>query len=310
MRRPYPRGRLGRMTIAYGAWTDGMDASPELLGRLGRTLGVDLTIASVFRGRGDEWPYPVDRQLGADESRTLLVAWDPTGWGDYSWWASGQGDDVVRDHARRCAAYEDTIVIRPWAEMNGDWTTFQPGAIGHESGGTPAEFVAAWQRVVEVVRSIAPNVTFCFNPTTDTYAGTTDVRDTWPGRSYVDVLGLDGYNWGEGDGLRWRTFADIYREQYDRLVTLAPDLPVWICEISCADTESAGNGLAVTGPPADGARASTKGQWWIDMGEQLADGFTKVEAVCFFDADKERNWRVDSSPEALTGLRQMLQALR
>jgi len=30
-----------------------------------------------------------------------------------------------------------------------------------------------------------------FNPTTDTYAGTTPVTSIWPGAAYVDVLGLD-----------------------------------------------------------------------------------------------------------------------
>ena len=108
--------------------------------------------------------------------------------------------------------------------MNGDWTSFQPTPAGEkEHGGTPEEFIAAWRYLVTYLRDRgATNLRWVFNPTTDTYEGTTDIRTIYPGDDYVDVLGLDGYNWGN-TGLswgQWRTFEDIYREQYDRLVAL------------------------------------------------------------------------------------------
>lgn len=41
----------------------------------------------------------------------------------------------------------------------------------------------------------------------------------------------------------------------------------------------------------------------------LPTGFPAVQAVMFFDADKERDWRVDSSPRALAGLREAVGSL-
>ena len=76
----------------------------------------------------------------------------------------------------------------------------------------------------------ATNVRWVFNPTSDTYAQTTDVATIWPGAAYVDVLGIDGYNWGNGGGLAWTAFTDIFYEQYTRLTALDATAPVWICE--------------------------------------------------------------------------------
>lgn len=49
-----------------------------------------------------------------------------------------------------------------------------------------------------------------------------------------------------------------------------------------------------------------KGRWWT---EALAStSFPAVTALVFFHADKERDWRLDSSPTALAGLRAGLAA--
>ena len=157
----------------------------------------------------------------------------------YSEWPAGLHDAYLDQVAAAARAFPYVMYVRPWPEMNGDWTSFQPTPAGEkEHGGTPEEFVAAWRYVVTYLRDRgATNLRWVFNPTTDTYEGTTDIRAIYPGDDYVDVLGLDGYNWGN-TGLswgQWRTFEDIYREQYDRLVALHPTAPVWICEVGCKE---------------------------------------------------------------------------
>ncbi|MCH8626728.1 hypothetical protein MM440_02755 [Arsenicicoccus piscis] len=296
-------GAVAGTPIHYGSWTQGMDAKPALLTETGRTIGRPMSIASIFRGKGDTWPYPGDVQLGS--GRILLVSWSLEDWGGYAWWAAGHGDAILKEQATRLKAYRGTVALRPWAEMNGDWAAHQPLPAGGQQkarGGTPAQFNAAWRRVVTLFRQQGvTNVRWVFNPTTDTYAGTTDIRSIWPGAGYVDVLGLDGYNWGDGAGLRWRSFTDIYTEQYRRLVALKPGAPVWICEISSADPTSRGAGPAVSAPAGQ-----SKARWWLDMHAALRTGFPAVQAVVLFDANKERNWLVRSSPAAATGLAQAL----
>jgi mannan endo-1,4-beta-mannosidase len=153
----------------------------------------------------------------------------------------------------------------------------------------------------------AANVRWVFNPTTDTYPESTDVRVIWPGRSYVNVLGLDGYNldgynWGTGGSFTWRSFANIYQVQYNRLVALAPTLPLWICEIGCAEPLSTAN--TDTGPAGQ-----SKAQWWKDM-SLAARKMPAVRGVVLFDVRKERDWSASSSTGALSGLRGALTTMR
>ena len=182
-----------------------------------------------------------------------------------------------------------TFYVRPWAEMNADWVAFQPTPSGDRpAGGTYAQFMRAWRYVVGFFRSHgASNVRWVFDPTTDTYAETTPVASIWPGARYVDVLGLDGYNWGTGGVLRWRSFADIYRTQYARLTALAPRLPVWVCEFG-SKAANENDGAAVDPHHSTAA-------WYAGMFSWLR-GAHAVRALVMFDVRKERDWRVQASP--------------
>ncbi len=217
--------------VTVGAYVDGMDSNPALLNQFDQTIGEPTTVASIFRGYGEIFPSAADIALTNGGQRSLLVAWylDVDRFTGYT---SGAHDAYLTQEADAVKAYNGVVYIRPWAEMNGDWQDFQPTASGSaQFGGTPAEFIAAWQHVVNVFRTAgATNVRWVFNPTSDTYAETTDVATIWPGAGYVDVLGIDGYNWGNGGGLAWTAFTDIFYEQYTRLTALDATAPVWICE--------------------------------------------------------------------------------
>ena len=298
-----PTALTSTIPLDLGAYSQGMDRDPRVLDRTASAVGRPMAIASVFRGRGDDpyWPYPSDRAMGA--TRTLLVAWSLEDYGNYAYWSSGRGDAVLRAKARTLRAYGRPVVLRPWAEMNADWVAHQPTAGAAKSrGGSPAQFKAAWRRAVTIFRQErATNVRWAFNPTTDTYAGTTDVRTIYPGNDVVDILGLDGYNWGttRTRNLGWRSFDNVYATQYQRLVALAPRKPVWICEISSADPASAG----VSRVPVSAPSGRSKATWWRDAFARMRTGYRNVQAVVIFDVDKERNWRVASSSGSASGLR-------
>jgi len=287
--------------VVFGAYTDGMDSSPHRLNDLSTVLRQPLSIASVFRGEGDIWPGPVELALAAN--RTLLVAWS-LDHHSFGYWASAAARPELVAVALRVKAYGRPVAIRPWAEMNGDWQSFQPTALPTDGYATGyLAFQAAWRNLVNVFRGQGvTNVRWVFNPTTDTYPETTDVRRIWPGRTYVDVLGLDGYNWGTGGIFTWRSFTNIYQTQYSRLVALAPHLPLWICEVGCADPLSSRN--VVTAPTGQ-----TKALWWREASLATAR-MPAVRAVVLFDISKERDWRAQSSSSALTGLRGALATVK
>jgi mannan endo-1,4-beta-mannosidase len=203
-------------------------------------------------------------------------------------WSTGDHDAYLDQIAAAARAYPHDAYVRPWPEMNGDWQTFQPTADGSRvHGGTYAEFRQAWRYVVTYLRDRgADNLRWVFNPTADTYAETTPVSRIWPGAAYVDVLGLDGFNWGKDAGWgRWRSFPQIFGEQYAELTALHPRAPVWICEVSSKEP------LTDDGAPVDTDR--DKGAWVRTMFDHL--GMPRLRAIVWFDADKERDWRASSS---------------
>jgi hypothetical protein len=206
--------------IALGAYADGFSGAGSQVSQLEAQLGSRLAVASSFRGWGDLFP-DATQQVDSDSGHTLLVAWDlgDTSVTRFSTFPAHAHDTYLAQEAAVAKRYGKTLYVRPWAEMNGDWSAFQPTPDGsHPAGGTYAQFVAAWRYVVDFFRNHgATNVRWVFDPTTDTYDGTTPVASIWPGLSWVDVLGLDGYNWGTGGAFSWRTFGDIYSAQYARL---------------------------------------------------------------------------------------------
>jgi hypothetical protein len=278
--------------VAFGAFAAGFPGSGSQIGQLERQLGTHLAIASSYQGPSSVFPDASER-ADASTGHTLLVSWDlgETSDSRFSTFTDGSHDGYLAQVARAVAAFGKPIYIRPWAEMNADWVAYQPTADGAQpAGGTPEEFVAAWQYLVTFFRDHgASNARWVFNPTADTYPQTTDVRTIFPGSEYVDVLGLDGFNWGNGGALRWRSFTDIYQTQYQRLVSLAPGVPVWVCEFG--SKEPAEN----DGAPADPSHS--KSAWYSALFASTA--FPAIDALVMFDVDKERDWRVASDQRAL-----------
>ena len=233
--------------------------------------GHQVEIVSIFAGAREEWAAP-----GTD--RDVLVSWhldSASGGGPYAWWAAGHGDGLATAAAKRCSRLAARgIYVRPWAELNADWVDF----------GSMRDFPTAWVRVRDIFRLHAPDVRFVFNPTADTYPETTDVRTIWPGLEHVDLHGLDGYNWARPEYGGWRSFDDLFAQQYRRLQQCAP-LPVWVCEVGCAERPLMGD----------------KGTWYAEMADVLPTKFPKITALVAFDVRKEEDWRVSSSPQALAG---------
>jgi hypothetical protein len=285
--------------VRFGAYTAGMVADPRRLADYeARTQPVQ--VASYFYGFGDEFPADIERRFSDGGRRDVLIAWD-MGATRFADWASGRHDAYLRVIGAHARAYPYPLYVRPWPEMNGDWQSFQPTSSGSKrDGGTPAEFVDAWRHVVDRIRSAGgTNVKWVFNPTADTNPWTTDIRTIWPGADVVDVLGLDGFNWGSGGRFVWQEFEQIFRDQYARITSLHLTAPVWICEYGCKEP------AVDDGAPIDPQHA--KGAWISRMLSTTA--FPRVTTLIAFDARKERDWRIASSPESLQTWRRCVAAL-
>ena len=279
--------------VAVGAWVGGMDANPAVLNTFDQSIGRPTTVASVFRGYGEIFPGPTDVALTNGGQRSLLVAWYLNN-GNFASYTAGQHNAYIDQEAAAAKAFGRTIYIRPWAEMNGDWQDFQPTTSGSKvNGGTPAQFIAAWRFVVDRFRADgATNVRWVFNPTAD-YTAEPAVAAIWPGATYVDVLGIDGYNFGTGGGSHWMSFIDVFSIQYNRLVALDPAAPVWITEFASKEPQ------INDGAPAD--PTNSKARWYADA--LASTTLSHITTLVFFDENKERSWKLNSSADTLTVVR-------
>ncbi|TYQ10697.1 UNVERIFIED_ORG: Beta-mannanase [Gordonia westfalica J30] len=165
--------------------------------------------------------------------------------------------------------------------MNGTW---YPWSIG-VNGNTATDYRAAWSRVHSIISHEAPEVRFVWAPNAMT-EGTGDFTDCYPGDDVVDYLGLDGYNWGQSSGHQWQSAQMLFSESLDALNRVSPDRPVIITEVGCAD----------------GGTPNLKAQWIADF-FSVIESHPAVSSFVWFQMDKERDWRFNSTPASTKSFR-------
>ncbi len=138
------------------------------------------------------WSEPFQAGFAATAARhgsVPMVQIDPTGV-SMSAIASGRYDAYLDAYARAVRAYHQPVVLSFGHEMNAPWYSW--GYV-HTS---PAAFVSAWRHVVTVFRRLgAGNVTWLWtvNVIQSRDGRTLRPAPWWPGRSYVNWVGVDGY---------------------------------------------------------------------------------------------------------------------
>lgn len=103
--------------------------------------------------------------------------------------AAGQYDDYLSSLAAAIKAFGKPVIVCFGHEMNGDWYSW---GYQHTSASV---FVAAWRHMVDVFRSAdAKNVTWLWTVNIiDNNIPIPNPAPWWPGKSYVNWVGIDGY---------------------------------------------------------------------------------------------------------------------
>ena len=272
---------------------EGSTVSP--IAQLTALAGVAPRYLHRFASIRDSPPIAeLDAIIGAGATPLLtLEPWNPDGGIDQPLFAlsrvaAGAFDGDLRRWGTALAAWDKPLLFRFAQEMNGTW---YPWAVGR-NGNTAADYVAAWLHVRSVVVAAgARHVRFVWAPNVIT-SGTAPFLDMYPGHDTVDVIGLDGYNWGDVPGHHWQSPPDLFSASLDALHALDAARPILITEVASAE-----------GPTPD-----LKARWIRDFLAAIKTD-PRIESFVWFQMDKERDWRFNTTPQSTAAFRAGLAAL-
>ncbi len=189
---------------------------------------------------------------------------------------SGQHDARLYRWARQIKSFGHPVYFRPMSEMNGNWTVWS----GTANGNRPADYVPAWRHIRNIFKAVgANNAIFVWSPNRDgNQAAALDTyKKYYPGNSYVDMIGINGYNWGTMYKTPswtsiWQTFSQVFGPSY-RVYTKLTKKPVMICEMASADV------------------GGNKAVWIKDAFSQIKNNYSRIKIVVWFNIDP---FRIDS----------------
>lgn len=265
---PQHRMLLGAFTGLAGQTSD--EASIEQReAAMGRRYDLELT----YYQWNDPFPDFGEATIVA-HGRIPVMTWYGPGKdrGDHRTLAEindGSDDAWIMSQAEAIKQFGKPIFLRPMIEMNGTWYR------GYS--GQPAAYISAWRRIHNIfARAGASNVIWAWCPNNEP----ADWDSYYPGDSYVDIIGVDGYNWPSNP---WQTFEQLFDPFLEHY---AGRKPLMIGEVGTNATR--GNEAAFI----DEMHGYLK---------NVAGPRYGVVALCWFDSDISgggTNWRVDQTPAA------------
>jgi endoglucanase len=197
-------------------------------------------------------------------------------------------DEFAKGVCRSAAITHQPVLIRMLHEMNGDWFAW---SIGYQKDGhrvnSDDSYKRAWIKLHDAFTDrCGDDVRFVWAVNHFNVGEGTSFMGTYPGDDYVDLVGIDGYNWGTKASWGWQDFYAIFQ---DGLCTLERDTtkPILIAEVG--SSEAGGD----------------KPRWISDLlanieARERLRGFVWLNTEKYeVQIDGTMDWDVQSSPASL-----------
>lgn len=266
--------------VLFGVGTNGGPAASGELDEVAALAGEAPSIVLSYKDFNQPVPIAELNVVRARGAETLLT-WEPWTWGGgidqpaYSLdrITAGDFDAYLREWGTALGRWGQPVYLRFAHEMNGNWYPWAEGVNGNNSG----DFIAAYRHVHDVVESTgATNISWVWNPNVP-YWGSTPLDQLYPGGGYVDVVALDGYNWGTSQSWSsWQEPEALFGEGIAQLRRLAPGKPIIIAETASSEV--------------GGSKPR-----WIENLFSYVSAQQDVVALVWFHIDKEADWRINST---------------
>lgn len=236
-----------------------------------KTTSVNVPIAVRFLSWGSPFPTATvlsNRSLGA----TTLLVLEPTDV-NLAGIAAGRDDAYLIAFATAERHLGIPIMLSFAPEANGDW--YQWGA--HHI--TPSLFIDMWRHVHDVIQKNADSpITWLWQMNVQ-WPGSEAMSLLWPGRDYVNEVGIDGQLKSSGT-----TFASVFNPSIAQIRKITSD-PIIISEVSVQ-----------VGPDAPKLITSL----YIGACQEHLVG------AVLFDVHKE--WQIDADAQAVAAFRRAVTA--
>lgn len=253
-----------------------------------------------------QWPEPLNRyesiltslesiwNIGAVPCLTwepMTISYQTEKMIPYEEILSGQYDHYLSSMAAEVKLWQKPLIIRFAQEMNIEryhWGTDKDN-FGIYS---PEIYIKMFQYVVNLfTKQKVNNALWAFCPNVESIPNEAwnSVNKYYPGDHYVDILGMDGYNWNINEDLAssrqlswtmpWRSFEQIFQPLYQELKKINPHKPIIVFETASVNRVS-----------------DQKKSLWIQNAIQVAKKW-RIKGIVWFQVKKEEDWRMNQNED-------------
>ncbi|MBM0236353.1 beta-mannanase [Micromonospora sp. ATA32] len=186
--------------------------------------------------------------------------------------SAGDFDSYLLSWAKGIKSLGYPVAIRFAHEMNGWWYPWSEMV----NGNRPGDYIKAWRHVHDLFKAAGvANVTWVWSPNVRWDDSTPKISAHYPGDDYVDWVGLSGY-YGTGAFSGYRSFDAIFKTTVEEIRAFSGK-PLVITETAASD------------------EAGRKAEW-IREAFQVLPRYKNIIGLIWFEVNKERDWRIASSP--------------
>ncbi len=200
--------------------------------------------------------------------------------------ASGRYKVPLRTLGRQLKASKLNVIVRPMPEPNTQWWAWS----GTVNGNTPQSYVAAWKAIRKVIKPAGgKKVKLLWAPYARSVPDTDEngIDQYFPGDTFVDLVGVSGYNFGAVGELEWLTPVEIFQDPYIEIQNLSTK-PFWIAE---------------TG---SGIKGGNKALWLRDLAK-LQPQMPRLRGVILYDIkEAQGDFRVSATKPSALATRALL----
>lgn len=175
----------------------------------------------------------------------------------------GYFDDYITRFAEKLKSLERPVFLRFAHEFD---NPFYPWYINGDSASV--KFKSAWIHTYEIFKKQeANNVIWVWNP-----GKSENVIPFYPGREYVDWIGVNVLNYGTlNETGNWLDFDSLYHHFHQQLINL-PSTPVMISEFGTLQQEG------------------SQSEWFTNAFASIENKYEEIKSVIYFNSKVDNNW--------------------